>query len=201
MEDEVVLAYPERVAPMRHVRGTLLIGSIATLRENGYFDGYSRVVRPDVLATIQASVSAMWIPIDIAVAHFEACDSLGISAESAAQLGRSTFARTRGLLMGTATAIARHAGASPLTLAPHLGRFWNRAYDGGAVQVLKKGPKEMQMEVQQCALAGFRYYRSALRGLATAVYELVAEKVYMSERPSSRQGPPGTTLAFRVQWV
>jgi hypothetical protein len=202
LSDDVVLEFPQPVVPLRHVRGTLLIGSVATLREAGYFESYARVVAPEVLKTIEASVAAMWIPVETALAHYDACDSIGLSAESCAQLGRSTFMRTKGMLMGTATALARTAGASPWTFAPHLQRFWMRGYDGGGIQVLRKGPKEMHMEVVQCALGTVRYYRNALRGLTCAVYELVAKKVYVSERPPSRPAsPPGTSIAFRVQWV
>jgi hypothetical protein len=140
----------------------------------------------------------MWIPIETAVEHYLACDRLGLSAESAAQLGRGTFDRTKGLLLGTAIGLAKTAGVTPWTLAPYVQRFWLRGMDGGGVQAVKIGPKEIRLDVVACPVLRSQYFRAALRGLTGALFELVTQKVYAHEVPG--RGPE-TAITLRVQWV
>src|SRR3974390_1303459 len=128
---EIILPFPEPIAPMRHARSTLLHGGIASLKAGGQYEAYVAVVPRAVREEIEGAVAGMWIPIETALKHYLACDSLGLSAESAAQLGRGTFDRTKGLLLGAAIGVARGIGVTPMSYAPHLPPFWQRGMDGG----------------------------------------------------------------------
>jgi hypothetical protein len=195
---EVVLAFPEPIPPMRHVRSTLLLGGLASLEAAGLFDAYAAVVPEHVRTAIQTSVAGMWLPIEIGILHYVSYDRLGLSSESSAALGRAVFARTKGLLLGTAIGLARTAGVTPWTLMPHLQRFWLRGMDGGGVRAIKVGPKEAKVDVFACPLFESHYFRAALRGLAGSLFELVAEKVYVHDlQLSSSQH----NVSMRVQWV
>jgi len=193
-----VLAFPEPLLPARHVRSTLLLGGVASLEAAGLHDAYVASAPEAVRAAIQASVAGMWLPIETAVAHYGACDKLGLSADSAAQLGRGTFDRTKGLLLGTAIGLARGAGVNPWTMIPHLQRFWLRGLDGGGVRARRLGPKEVRIEIVSCALFQTRYFRAACRGLTTSLFELTCQKAYVHEQAL---GDPQTSLTMRVQWV
>jgi hypothetical protein len=138
------------------------------------------------------------MPLEIALGHYRACNALGLSAESAAQLGRLTFTRTKGLLLGTAIGLAKGAGVTPWTLAPYFQRFWFRGYDGGGVYIERIGPKEMHMGLVEAEIVETRYYRAALRGLLAGVMELVCSKAYVHERIVR---DPQSAILFRIQWV
>lgn len=194
----ILLPFPQPIPRMRHARSTLLQSGIASLREAGLYETYVASVRREVREEIEQAVAAMWIPIETAIAHYLACDRLGLSAESAAKLGRSTFDRSKGLLLGAATGLARGAGVTPWTLAPHLQRFWLRGFDGGGVQVVQLGPKEMRIDVVASPILQSAYFRSALRGLTTALLELVTQKVYVHADPAPG---PETAIVLRAQWV
>lgn len=183
---------------MRHQRSTLVQSGIGSLREAGLYEAYVAAVRREVREEIEQAVAGMWIPIETAIAHYLACDSLGLSAESAGRLGRSTFDRSKGLLLGAAVGLARGAGVTPWTLAPHLQRFWLRGFDGGGVQAVELGPKEMRLDVVASPILQSAYFRSALRGLATALFELVSRKVYVHAEAGREAS---TAIALRVQWV
>jgi hypothetical protein len=197
--NDVLLPFPERIPPMRKARSTLLLGGLASLSAAGLSDAWAAVVPAEVRTAIQSSVAGMWLPIEIAVEHYTACDQLGVSAEAAARIGRGTFERTKGLLLGTAIGLAKRAGVTPWTFVPHLQRFWLRGYDGGGVQATKLGPKELRVDVVACPLFTSRYYRAACRGLVTGLMELVCRKAYGHEEKGD--GDPDTTLSVRVQWV
>ncbi len=198
LADEYVLALPERIAPLRHIRSTILLGGIGALRDAGHYDAYVKLLAPDARETILSSVVGMWLPVEVGHAHYEACDALGLAPESAVQLGRVIFARTKGTLLGTALRLATGVGVTPWTVFPHFQRFWLRAYDGGGLGVRRLGPKEAELDLVGFPLVRSRYYRYALRGLLGEVVELFCRKAYIKERLVKQ---PDTSITLQVQWV
>ena len=195
---ETVLAFPQPLVVPRQIRSTIILGSIESIREAGHYERYIAALAPDARETILSSVVGMWLPIAVGHAHYAACDALGLSTEAEVQLGRGTFGRTKGLLLGTALRLATGAGVTPWTVFPLFQRFWFRAYDGGGIRVVRLGPKEADTDLVSFPLVQSRYYRHAVRGLLGAVVELFCTKAYVKERSG---GDPATSLTYRVQWV
>jgi hypothetical protein len=196
--EEVVLALPANVAPIRHVRSTVLLGSLGALEADGYRERWSALVPNEAREALQYAVPGVWMRIEVALAHYGACDQLNLSDDAAAQLGASTFSRVKGTLLGTMLRMAQGTTVTPWTVLPHLQRFWNRAYDGAGIRIIKKGPKDAHVDVVQCALADAGYYRLALGGLLRSVIELFATRAYVRERLGRR--PPGT-VSLQAQWA
>ena len=119
--------------------------------------------------------------------HYGALDSLLLSTESQMRLGGATFERIRGTLLGTMLRFANDAGVTPWTLLPQLQRFWNRAFDGGGLQVVKVGPKEALGCCVQTEMSNSPYFRNALRGLLSAVMGLFCRKAYVQELRAPRE--------------
>jgi hypothetical protein len=197
-EEETILAFPAPVVPARHARSTVLIGSQTGLRERGHFDRYVSHLPPAHRETLLTMVAGAWLPIDVAIAHYDACEALGLPPDQQVALGRTTFDKTAGTLLGTAFRMARESGVTPWTVFPFYQRFWERGYDGGGLSVVKLGPKEARLDIVQVRVAECRYYRTALRGLAMGVLELFCQKAYVTERPGRRA--PGS-VCFRMQWA
>jgi hypothetical protein len=195
--EEVILPFPARIEPVREVRTTVIVTSIAVLRSTGHFDQYAESLPPEVRDVIVHSVAGAWIPIDLALVHYGACDALGLQPDEIAALGRTVFDKVGGTLLGTMFRMAREVGASPWTVLPHLQRFWDRAYRGGGLCITKTGPKEARGEVQQARICDSIYYRNALRGLLSGVLELFCQKAYVTITRDRR--PAGAT--FRMQWA
>lgn len=194
---DVVLAFPAHAVATRAVRSTVLLGSITSLKEEGHFDRMSAALEPAYRDTLLQAVAGVWLPLEAALAYYRACDSLGLSSDAVAKLGGATFTRIQGALLGTVLRMANGAGVTPWTILPQLQRFWDRAYQGGAVQITRVGPKDAHLEVTRCPLADSHYYRHALRGLTSSVLSLFCQKVYVHERP----GRPEGAATLRAQWV
>lgn len=195
---ETILALPTTVEPLRHVRSTILIASIANIRNSGRFDDYVRRVPAEHHGALFESVAAMWLPFRAAVAHYGACEALGVPIEEQVSMGRASVERVGATIAGTALRLAKQAGVTPLHLFPHLQRFWSRGYDGGALAAYKVGPKEARLELVQFPLCEIPFYRRALTGWMMGLTELFCEKLYMKELPPPA-GPQ--TMALRAQWV
>ncbi len=193
-----MLALPKALVPIRHARSTVLIGSLATIRELGRIAEYeSRLSAPhrDILFNL---VAGTWVPIEVAYAHYDACEYLNFPVEQQVANGRATFDKTSGTLLGTVIRMAKEAGVSPWNIFPQFQRFWSRGYDGNGVAVFKMGPKEARVEVVQNRLCDSRYYRNALRGLVLGVTDLFCSKSYSTEKPGMRVP---MAMTFRVQWA
>jgi hypothetical protein len=195
---DVILALPERFEAVVNVRSTLLIASLASITAAGYADAYFAALPAQYHATLRDAVAGVWLPVDVAMAHYTACSALGLPREALARLGRTVGERTQGTLLGTAVRMAREVGATPWTVLPQFQRFWNRAYDGGGIAIYKLGPKEARVEVYKTQPLDTTYYRAALCGLAAGVLELFCTRAYVTERPGPRA--PASAV-FRAQWV
>ena len=194
---QIILAYPPRVTPIRNVRSTLLLAVRSSLQESGHFDAYCEALAPGHRAVILQTVAGVWIPLEAAMEHYRALDSLQLSTEVQMRLGGATFERMRATLLGTMLRYANEAGVTPWTLLPHLQRFWNRAFDGGGLQVVKVGPKEGLAHCIQVEMTESRYFRGALRGLLGSVLSLFCRKAYVQELGGTRER---VALAMRMQW-
>jgi uncharacterized protein (TIGR02265 family) len=197
MSEDVVLAFPAALRPVKRVRSTLVMASIESIRQRGRFEDYERALPAAHKEALLHVVAATWVPLEAARAHYAACDSLGLSAEQQVLAGRTTFEGARSTLMGTAIGLARGAGVTPWQVLPMLQRMWDRGCDGGGVMVVRTGPKDAHIDLVQCELLAFAHFRTGLRGLVAAILELVCTRAYVTERR-----PNGAaSVYYRVQWA
>jgi hypothetical protein len=197
MPSDVVLALPSPLKPVRHLRSTLLLSSIESVRGRGRFEDYERALAPEHKETLLRAVAATWISLDAANAHYAACDALKLSPEQQVLAGRGTFDGARDTLMGTALGMARTAGVTPWHVMPMLQRIWDRGCDGGGVTAVRAGPKDAHIDIVQCALFVSPYMRNGMRGLVAGIVELFCTRAYVTERR-----PYGAaSVHYRVQWA
>ena len=197
-KEEVFVPFPAPIPPLRHARSTVLVGSIAVLRESRRWDDYVAALDPQHRDFLLTSVAAAWIPLAAATAHYRACDRLELPVDEQVANGRKTFDRAGGIIFGTAIKMAKEVGVTPWTLLAQFHRFWARSYDGGGVRVLKVGPKEAHVDVIQAPLFESRYFRNAERGVIVSGVDLFCTKGYMTERLGAR---PHDGVAYRIQWA
>jgi len=195
---EIVLAFPTPCSTVRHARSTILLGSIASLRQAGHYDRYVAALRPEHRDVLLQAVAGTWVPLEAARAHYRACESLDLSPDAEVELGRGVFDRTGDTMFGTAIRLAKVAGATPWTLMPHLQRFWERGFDGGGLRVTRLGPKEARIDLVQCPLTEGRYFRHAVRGIFGAVLQLFCTRMYMQEPPGARAAG---AMSLKSQWA
>jgi len=196
--DDVFLPFPPTFPAARNAKSTVLQSSVAAVRMSTRFDAYMRHLPPAHQQVLLHAVAGTWIPIDVAHAHYEACDAAGFTADEAFANGRRTFDQAGQVVFGTVLKMAKAAGVTPWTTLEQLQRFCARGYDGGGVQVHRLGPKEARIQVVKVRLMESPYYRGALRGVFASAMELFCTKVYLTEKPGAR---PFGTITMRQQWA
>jgi hypothetical protein len=101
----------------------------------------------------------------------ETCDSRyplcrNIRAHYHAQVGTS--------LNKTLVRVAKASGVTPWQFFGQLERLWTRAFQGGAISVMRVGPKEALVEVHKVSLCQYAYFRHAFCGVLASTAGLVA---------------------------
>jgi hypothetical protein len=198
-EPFVPFAVPRaRVPAATHFRSTWLSSSLNALRERQHFDRYLALV-PDLdRATILETVAGVWLPVEVAMTHYRACDALGLSKREAWEIGMDVTRKVHGTSLALAFRLAKQAGVTPWSILAQLPRLWDRVWQGGGIAIYAAGPKEAILEVIQWRPAEIPYVRHTIPAVVHGVVELFCSKAYVSE-VAKLMSP--TSLGLRLQWA
>ena len=75
--------------------------------------------------------------------------------------------------MSTLVKTVRATGVTPWVLLERFDRLWGRLFQGGSVQLVKVGPKDLTIELRGARLTRFEYFRTAFIGVVRAGFKLV----------------------------
>jgi hypothetical protein len=196
-EPELLTPLPEPVLPLSRVRSTLVVASVSTIRRLGHFDLYSRALPDAHRAVLSEAVAGTWLTVESALAHYEACDALGLSEQQQVTIGRSVGEQIRGTLTGAMVSVSKHGGVTPWSLVAVMPRVWGRVFEGSALGIWKLGPKEIRLDALEMPLFGSRYFRNAFRGQAMVALDLFCTKSYVVDLHAAKSG----AYSFRGQWA
>lgn len=158
---EIVVAHDPNAGPVTAVRNVVLQASLAELRAHGCYERYSKLVAPEVLEQLNTNIAPTWVPVELALAHYAACDELGLSAEDFAALGQGVGDRVQDTVLVSSAKKVPVEGVDLWKVEAQLHRMWPRVFQGGSVQVVKLGPKLKLLEQRGFRLTQFQYYRQA----------------------------------------
>jgi hypothetical protein len=191
-----------RVEACRRVRSTLLFGSLRALRSHGHGEAYLARVDRGALDAISAIGVPQWLPMEIAEAHYAACDALRLSVEEMLAIGASV-APTAASGVSVILQAARTTGATPWTVLERAPKYWKRMYDGSALVITKRGPKDASIAIVRNSLARHPYWRIGLRGiigeLARALSSSAVVREVVQRTPSPESARDEVTYA--LAWV
>ena len=188
----------DQIPNATHFRSTWLTASRAALRERGLTEAYEAELNPTHRDEVLGAVAGVWLPMDVAYAHYAACDRLPLTNQDHLDIGMEATRRTNATTLALTARMVQGAGATPWTILAQGPRLWDRTCKGGAVSVLRIGPKEARLEIVGFPLAGLRYNRVTMRGIVSAVVELFCAKAYVKELPALCND---RCLGFRLSWA
>jgi hypothetical protein len=201
-EDRVLIPFPggrrEKVPATQHFRSTWLCSSLRSIRDRGLYDEYVQNLDPVHREAVESSVVGTWLPIEVAVAHYRACDALMLSVPEMLTIGREATNQVHGTLLGTFVRLAKGAGVTPWTVLGRLDELWRRIWLGGGLEIMQLGPKEARVYIAGWPCAGSGYCRIALRGVIPAVTDLFCTRSYAREINSLRTPD---ALAYTLSWA
>jgi hypothetical protein len=173
-ERETIIEVPKIVRPVTHVRSTLIQSSLKQLKEHGHFDAYERSLPPASRSTILETLGPTWLSIELAVAHYQTCEALQLTAAERLRIGEAVGARMNSTLIGTLARVAKLSGLTPWGFYGQLERLWRRAFQGGAIGLQRLGPNQSSIEVRGLTLCRYEYFRDGFAGVITSIANLAA---------------------------
>jgi hypothetical protein len=195
----VPIAAPrDQVTHVTEFRSAWLHSSLRSLRAHGLFDRYVDFLAPAHRDTVLGSPIGVWLPNDVAMAHYAACDQLKLDVSMQIAIGAEVAQRVHNTILSIAVKLAHEAGATPWTVLGQFGRLWDLIWVGGAVGVFKLGPKEARLEVVGWPLARFAYCKNGILGVTQGLIQLFCSKVYVREVPRLCTA---TSLGYRIAWA
>jgi hypothetical protein len=177
---EILIPHEEEFQPVVAVRNTMLQASLSELREAGYFERYAKNIDPDVLEELTSNLGPGWVPIELADAHYRACDAMGLSAEELHRIGQAVGVRVRQTLIVVADNRTSDEPVDVWTIVGQLHRVWKRVYQGGSVQIVKLGPRDELIELRGHSLYRHPYFRFASIAAMTAAHEAVGARIELN---------------------
>lgn len=181
------------------VRSTLLSASVQALKANGHFDAYLERLPARYQNPVLQTPAGVWLPIDVGVAHYRACDELGLNLDEVTHMGDRVADSTHRTLLATVFSLARSAGGTPLHLLEQTPRLWSRFYVGSGLALYKLGPKDAELHIVGNALAAIDYWRTALTGLFGGLARTLARSCFV--RLVSTGTSADHFVSYRFSWV
>jgi hypothetical protein len=149
----------------------LVHSSIAELGQLGLYDRYSELIGRRLLEQITELIGPGWMPVELALEHYRACDQLQLSDKIIVEAGeRAGDKLGSALLVGCAQPDASTKERSPWPILPALARMGRRIYQGASAQYTRTGQNSLLIEHCLNPLFGFHYYRVAHGGFLRQVF-------------------------------
>ncbi len=189
-----------KVAPVTHIRSTLVASSVQTLRARGLFDEYLGKLPKEMHATVLDAVAGSWMPLAVGMAHYAAADAIGLSSLEQFSNGRLVAERVQNTMLGTLVRAAKNIGVTPWMGLEQFQRMWDRVLLGGSGAVYRLGPKEARVEAHGNPLVKWAYFRNSWRGMFAGSGELFCKKLYATEvaAPAPTSHSP---FVLRISWA
>jgi hypothetical protein len=200
-QEEVVVPLPmptERLRPSSQFRSTLLTTSLQALRDRGHGARYLAVLPSKHHDAVRASIAGVWLPIELGIAHYEACGMLDLTNAEQLAIGQEVGLKIQGTFLRTMVKLAKGTGVTPWLCLGNYQRLYDRLFVGGGVLVTKVGPKEARVECHHFQLSSVPYFRRAFRGVNEAGCELFCAKAYVVE---IKELCTSTSVGYRISWA
>jgi len=191
-------APPSTLGPVRTVRSTLVTSSIRSLRACGLYDRYVQGLDPAHRDTLLTAVAGVWLPVEAAIAHYAACDALGLDVGQQLAIATEVGDHVHGTFLGTTLRMARTVGVTPWPALAQSARLYHRLFTGGGIAVTRKGPKDVRVDMVGNPLCSLEYFRVGVRGVYQAALHLFCLRVITYEVPARRGR---SSMSLRISWV
>jgi hypothetical protein len=174
---EVLIPHEAGFQPLVAVRNTLIQASLGEVRDAGYYERYAMHVPADVLAELSSNLGPSWVPIELADAHYAACDAMRLTEDELRRIGEAVGVRVRQTSVVVPDKKDKDGRVDPFAIVPQLYRVWKRVYQGGSVQVTKIGPAAELIELRGFSLNRHHYFRFANLAASVGVHEAVGVRI------------------------
>src|ERR1700754_1933092 len=84
---EILVPYDPAAGEVTEVRNLVLQSSLAELKRHGHYDRYVKCIAAETLDDVTSRVAPGWVPVELALAHYQACEDMNLSNEELNVMG------------------------------------------------------------------------------------------------------------------
>ena len=197
--EEVFLPLPsarEDVPFVSEFRSTWIVSSLTGLRANGHFDAYLRALRAH-RTELLSCVAGSWLPLHVVRAHYEACQTLGLSEQDVLSMALGEGGDVRRTWHASVIGAAKREDATPWAVFVNLHKLWLRGANGGACAVYRSGDHQARIEYVGCELFDIPYFRHAVRAVLVIFAGHVCPELRAMTLPQQEPGQ----ISYQLRWV
>jgi hypothetical protein len=182
------------------IRGAMVVTSIAIARELNKETDYFAALSPAHREQVRLVVPQDWIPVSLAIAHYEAMEAAFPMPSDQVRNGRIGAARTQKAYVST---IIRMLGASGTVGLPAVLKRLPSVVDrmargGGSQAVYRTGPKDLRVELEGYEVLRSAYARNGWQGMFEGTLSLIAPRLYVRQDTSYQTD---SRMALSIAWV
>lgn len=179
------------------VRGFVFSSGRGWLTEHGLMEAYLGFLPEHVRDLLLGLTALEWIPIDVAMQCYAACDRLGLPAADQRELGRIVSSANNGRLLETIGRLAGGLGIAPWTPLKSLHKVWLRSNRGGAAAVFKLGERSARIELWRVPMAVSPFFRTSMCGALEAGLALFRKSASVIE---TQDATSPDDIVLRASW-
>ncbi len=192
------MALPVPVRPISQVRASILLVSLQALRRQGFIDQYRHTLPEREHGAMFSLAGAGWVPIELAQVHYRTVDALPLGTAERLAIGAYNAERLQRGWLNVLVRLSRDAGVGVWTALRKGGELTAQAWNGGGLEVRKRGPKDAWVAWYEQPLFESEQFTIGFAGMVNALIGLYATKVYVKTETESRTR---RSCAFSVAWV
>ncbi len=199
--ERIILDYLSPYGPsVTHMRGTVISGALSNLKGAGFYDRYVGLLPSRYRETVIYGLASSWVTIDAVIAHYAACDELGLSERELEHLGSMMANRIANTFLAGPIRKSRAFGVEAFRWAmSHVSVLHERIYKGGVCAVIETGPKDLIHEVHGFPFAQSRYFRRSYASYCRALAALFCKVAFV--KPVRARAPLPDRIAIAYSWV
>lgn len=192
---EILVPHDESRGPLSAVRRMLVHSSISELQQLGVYERYCELVDRAALARINQLIGPGWMPVELALAHYDACDQLRLSDAIVTAAGVRAGENLSSALLVAGLGVQDR---SPWSFIGAFSRMGRRIYEGGSAQYVKLGEKILEIEHVRNPLFSFHYYRVAHGGFLRKSFGSLGADIHeVTFAPYRAEGQIEVRLSWR----
>jgi hypothetical protein len=199
---KIVLALPQppsAVPAATHVRGMVIVSSQRSLQQRGHEAAYRRAIDEEFQEALMLVVAPSWLPIEVGLAHYRACESLKLDAATVHEIGLESGRFLYSSTVKTVIRMSTQLGTSPWMAIKNIDRLSARTWDGGAAFAVRElGPKEAELAWFGQPCARVPYFQHAFGGFMRGCIEPLCRTSFarLIRRPGDEN-----SIGYRISWV
>jgi hypothetical protein len=177
---EIVIPHDLTAGRLTAVRNVLVQASLSQLKLLGHYERYTTLIARELLEQLLSSLAPGWIPLDLVLAHYEACENLSLGSDDFEAMGEGVGDRVQETMLISPAKKAKDADFDLWQGVHALQRVWPRVFKGGSAQIVKIGPKAMLVEERGFVLNQFNYYRQSHLSALRATYGALGTRITLT---------------------